>query len=353
MKLSELHYHLPEDRIALTPPAERDGARLLHVARNALHDKQVLDLPSLVAPGTLVVLNNTRVIPARLIGKKLATGGKAEIFLLQDISSPSAPNTWIAMGRASKGLSEGAVIAFGALAQLHGRVGASAAERGTFHVHFTHTHDARVEDALRAEGRMPLPPYIARDATAADAERYQTVFAKHDGAVAAPTAGLHVSERLMAALRVRGCDFAEVTLHVGAGTFKTVTAKDLDEHPMHSERYEVGEETACAVRQARAEGRPILAVGTTAVRALESAAARTGEVEAASGETRLLIQPGYAFRAVDAMLTNFHLPESTLLALVYAFAGTERMRAAYAHAISANYMFYSYGDAMLLQREGT
>ena len=353
MKLSELNYHLPQNRIALTPPAERDGARLMHVARSGLHDMQVLDLPALVEPGTLVVLNNTRVIPARLLGKKLTTGGKAEIFLLQDISSPGEPDTWIAMGRASKGLAESTVIAFGDDAQLHGRIGASAAERGTFRVHFTHTHGALVQDALRAEGRMPLPPYIARDATASDAERYQTVFAKHDGAVAAPTAGLHVSERLMAALRARGCEFAEVTLHVGAGTFKTVTAEDLDNHPMHSERYEVGEETALAVRTARAEGRPVLAVGTTAVRALESAAARTGEVAASSGETRLLIQPGYAFKAVDRMLTNFHLPESTLLALVYAFAGTERMRAAYTHAIGAQYMFYSYGDAMLLQREGT
>ena len=349
MKLSDLDYHLPEDRIALAPPAERDGARLLHVARDQLADRMVRDLPTLVQPGTLVVLNNTRVIPARLKGHKVASGGRVEIFLLSDASSLESPHTWVAMGRASKGLAEGTQMAFG---PLRARIGASALERGTFHVHFTLEGTGRVEEALRAEGHMPLPPYIARDATASDTERYQTVFAKHDGAVAAPTAGLHLSERLLAELRARGCEFAEVTLHVGAGTFKTVTAEDLDTHPMHSERYEVNEATAAAVRAARAEGRAVLAIGTTAVRALESASLATGHVQASQGETRLLIQPGFPFSAVDVMLTNFHLPKSTLLALVYAFAGSERMRAAYTHAIDARYKFYSYGDAMLLEREG-
>lgn len=350
MKLADLDYFLPEDRIALSPPAERDGARLLHVQADALRDRRVRELPALLAPGSLVVLNNTRVIPARLLGHKVATGGKVEIFLLEDVSSASAPDTWVAMGRASKGLAEGSLLRFGA---LQGRIGASATERGTFHVHFTHTSGVRVQDALREVGRMPLPPYIARDVTREDAERYQTVYAKHEGAVAAPTAGLHLSERLLGDLRANGCEFAEVTLHVGAGTFKTVTVEDLDAHPMHSERFDVSEEAASAVRRARNEGRPVVAIGTTAVRALESAAAATGEVQASAGATRLLIQPGYSFRVVDAMLTNFHLPKSTLLALVYAFAGSERMRAAYAHAIHEQYMFYSYGDAMLLERERT
>lgn len=348
MKLSLLDYELPERRIALTPPAERDGARLLVVGEEQFDDKRIADLPLLIAPGSLVVLNNTKVIPARLIGKKLSTGGKVELFLLQDVSSPSEPDTWVAMGRASKGLAEDSVIEVG---PLHARIGRPAAERGTFHVHFTHTRTGRVQDALREVGRMPLPPYIAREVTEADATRYQTVFARHEGAVAAPTAGLHLSERLLQAMRDRGVQFAEVTLHVGAGTFKTVSAEDLDDHPMHSERYEVGEETAAAVRAAKAEGRAVVAIGTTAVRALESTVGDDGLVHASQGDTRLLIQPGYQFRAVDRLLTNFHLPKSTLLALVAAFAGYDRIMASYAHAIREEYMFYSYGDAMLLSLE--
>jgi S-adenosylmethionine:tRNA ribosyltransferase-isomerase len=337
MRVDDLDYDLPEALIATDPLPQRDAARLLVVPRGdtALQHRAVRDLPELLAPGTLMVLNDTRVIPARLRGTK-PSGGQAEVFLLR----PDDPSgiTWRALGRASKALRPGMEITFapGFSAHIDAR-----------HDDATLSVTLRAEQpwaAIEAHGEIPLPPYLRRRPTEADKHRYQTVFAARPGAVAAPTAGLHLSAALLDALDARGVTRATVTLHVGAGTFAPIAVDNLDAHPMHAEWYEVPEETQRRVRQARAEGRPVFAVGTTAVRALES----WGLDGAPAGDTRLLIQPGYHWKVVDKLLTNFHLPRSTLLALVMAFAGQARIRAAYAEAIAARYRFFSYGDAMLL-----
>jgi len=334
MRLEELDYDLPEERIAQAPLAERDAARLLVV--DGLQDRMVRDLPELLEPA-LWVVNDTRVLAARLHGHK-PTGGRVEILLIEPLDDVR----WIAMGRASKPLKAGARIEFptGLRAEIEAKV-----EGGMLHVRFEGDDlDARIE----AAGTMPLPPYIRRDADDADDERYQTIFASERGAVAAPTAGLHFSDALVAALRDRGHELARVTLHVGPGTFRPVKTEDLDDHPMHEERYVVPEETARAIADARARGRDVVAVGTTVVRTLESAAVGD-RARAGSGRTRLFIQPGYRPQVVDHLLTNFHLPRSTLLALVMALAGIEPIRQAYAHAIAHEYRFFSYGDAMLLR----
>ncbi|NOY90756.1 MAG: tRNA preQ1(34) S-adenosylmethionine ribosyltransferase-isomerase QueA [Deltaproteobacteria bacterium] len=345
MRTDALDYELPDALIAQRPTEARDGARMLVLAGGALHDSAVLKLAQELPP-SLIVLNDTRVLPARLLGTK-PTGGRAELFLLERLSKPGSAERWRAIGRASKGLKAGHQLGFG-----EGALSARVLERepgGDLEVELL-SRDGAVGEALERLGKVPLPPYIRRDADAADRERYQTVFAKREGAVAAPTAGLHLSKALLASLEEAGHRFAYVTLHVGLGTFAPVKSHDLDDHPMHEEAFEIPEATVIAIHEARTEGRPVLAVGTTVVRALESAADEAGALRAGAARTRLLIQPGYEFRVVDSLLTNFHLPCSTLLALVMAFAGEDVTRRAYAHAVEARYRFFSYGDAMLIPR---
>ena len=354
MRIDVFDYELPEERIAQIAIEPRDAARLLVVRDHDLLHRHVSDLAELLPEGALVVVNDTRVFPARILGKKAETGGKAEIFLLEnrgtrsiDASGETRPaEIWRALGKSSKPFRFGSdVLAPPLVIRLLGR-----ADDGLLEVALTTSDGSSVHDAIERVGRVPLPPYIHRDPDAHDAERYQTVFARNDGAVAAPTAGLHLTNALLEKVRAKGCEVASVTLHVGLGTFQPVTAEDLDAHPMHSERFEIPRATADAIARKKAEEKPVVAIGTTVVRALESAANETGAVEAKRADTRLLIQPGYSFKVVDRLLTNFHLPKSTLLALVCAFAGTERVLAAYRTAVEEKYRFYSYGDAMLLTK---
>lgn len=343
MKKSDFHYDLPPELIAQAPLAERSASRLLLVppAPAPLEDRHFRDLVDLLAPGDLLVFNDTRVIPARLFGQK-ATGGRVEILIERLLGGNQA--------RAQLGVSKspktGARIALdaGGEAEVLGR-------DGEFYVLQFHVPESLEQWLLRA-GRLPLPPYIQRAPGQDDAERYQTVFAREVGAVAAPTAGLHFDESLLAALKAKGVQFGHVTLHVGAGTFQPVRVDDLGQHVMHSEWLNVGAELVDAIRQTRAAGGRVIGVGTTVVRALESATrtSETGERELQpyAGETRLFILPGYRITAVDALVTNFHLPESTLLMMVSAFSGQDRIFQAYAHAIAERYRFFSYGDAMLL-----
>lgn len=343
LKRADFHYALPEALIAQTPLAERSASRLLCVpsGTDSLADRHVRDLPDLLQPGDLLVFNDTRVIPARLYGTK-ATGGRVEILIERLLPGNEAR----AQVGASKSPKPGARIALdaGGEAEVLGRDGEFYCLR--FHV------DDLLESWLLHAGHMPLPPYIHREPGVDDDERYQTVFAREVGAVAAPTAGLHFDQALLDALRARGVEFGHVTLHVGAGTFQPVRVDDLREHRMHSEWLKVGAELVGKLRRTRAAGGRVVAVGTTVVRALESATRMNvngdPEVQPFTGETQVFILPGYRIRSVDALLTNFHLPESTLLMLVSAFAGKERIMAAYRHAIREGYRFFSYGDAMLL-----
>jgi S-adenosylmethionine:tRNA ribosyltransferase-isomerase len=352
MRVDRFDYALPPERIAQEPAGTREAARLLVVSEPIAH-RTIADLADHVAPGTLIVVNDTRVIPARILGTK-ESGGKAEVFLVRKLDAGvdaegRAFQRWRAMARASKAIREGTRITSDELVVV---VEARSEDAGLFEVRLATSGAGSLDDAIRAQGRVPLPPYIKRDPRADDAERYQTVFARVPGAVAAPTAGLHLTTALLERLESRGCVVRTCTLHVGLGTFQPVTVDDLDHHPMHAESFEVPPALASAVADARARSAPVLAVGTTVVRALESAAdpERDGHVVARAGETRLLVQPGYRFRVVDRLLTNFHLPKSTLLALVCAFAGTERVLDAYAAAVRERYRFFSYGDAMLLDR---
>jgi S-adenosylmethionine:tRNA ribosyltransferase-isomerase len=339
MKLEDFDYALPPELIAQVPMAERTASRLLHLdgASGALRDLRFPDIVGLVAPDDVVVLNDTRVIKARLTGRK-DTGGRIELLVERVLARDEV----LAQIRASHVPQEGGSIALDAGAR------ATVLERrgGFVRLRFDRCDD--VFALLDTHGSVPLPPYIGHAPDAADEARYQTVYAKDPGAVAAPTAGLHFDEPLLESLRERGVRIAWVTLHVGAGTFQPVRSSDLAEHEMHSERYGVPQETVDAIGEAKARGGRVLAVGTTALRALETAGA-TG-LRAAVGETKLFIVPGYRFRVVDRLLTNFHLPKSTLLMLVSAFAGTDNIRRAYAHAIAKAYRFYSYGDAMLIER---
>nr|WP_257644273.1 tRNA preQ1(34) S-adenosylmethionine ribosyltransferase-isomerase QueA [Luteimonas salinisoli] len=343
MKRSDFHYELPPELIAQAPLPERSASRLLVVpsGEGAFADRQVRDLPELLQPGDLLVFNDTRVIPARLFGQK-DSGGRVEILLERLLPDNQAR----AQIGASKSPKPGGRIALdgGGSAEVLGRDDA-----GFYHLRFD-VPDA-LESWLLHAGRMPLPPYIRREPGQDDAERYQTVFARQVGAVAAPTAGLHFDDALLSALRDRGIGFGHVTLHVGAGTFQPVRVEDVHAHRMHSEWLNVGAELVAQVRRTRAAGGRVIAVGTTVVRALESAM-HDGELRPFAGETRIFIFPGYRIRSVDGLLTNFHLPESTLLMLVSAFAGRERVLAAYAHAVGERYRFFSYGDAMLLLPQG-
>jgi S-adenosylmethionine:tRNA ribosyltransferase-isomerase len=352
---SDYHFELPPGQIAQTPAARRDDARLLVLGPDgAVADRAFRDIVELVPADAVIVVNDTRVLPARLRTRK-PSGGAVELLFLERTEAREVREQWRCLARSSKALRPGMRLDVlgigpdGTAAETGDTVTVAEARAadGTVLIDIAGDGHALLERA----GELPLPPYIARPQgpTPLDAERYQTVFARQPGAVAAPTAGLHFTPSILDALQERGCTIASITLHVGPGTFLPVRAERIDEHEMHSERYEVPEQTAALV----SSGRPVVAVGTTCVRALESAAAASngsGKVVAGPGETRLFITPGFRFRVVDWMVTNFHLPESTLLMLVCAFAGHERVMAAYGHAVAAGYRFFSYGDAMLVAR---
>jgi len=339
MKLSDFHFDLPEELIALYPPAKRTDSRLLclNKANGELAHRQFPDLLDLINPEDLMVFNNTRVIPARLFGKK-ESGGRVEI-LLERVTDD---HTAIAQIKASKSPKPGSKIIF---ETDDGEVTALVVDRdeGFFNLRFSESVMSLSEKA----GHMPLPPYIKRDDELADRERYQTVYGEKKGAVAAPTAGLHFDEGLLQAIRNKGVHTAMVTLHVGAGTFQPVRSDTIEEHQMHAEYLEVSEEVCGQVRQCKERGGRVIAVGTTSVRCLETAA-QAGNIAPYTGDTRIFIYPGYTFNAVDALVTNFHLPESTLIMLVSALAGTEEILAAYKEAVSEKYRFFSYGDVMFI-----
>lgn len=339
MHLSDFSYDLPPELIAQAPLAGRADARLLCLeAEGGCRDTRFSSFAEHLRPGDLLVFNNTRVIPARLFGHK-TTGGRVEVLIERVLDAHRA----LAHIRASKSPKAGGLLALegGVQARVLGREGA------LFELAFL--SDSPVQALLERHGHMPLPPYITRSDAQTDRERYQTVYAQVPGAVAAPTAGLHFDEAVLAQIAARGIEQAFVTLHVGAGTFQPVRVEDVDSHVMHAERVEVSAQVCEQVQACRARGGRVVAVGTTSVRALEAAAA-SGEIAPFNADTRIFIRPGYRFRVVDALLTNFHLPESTLLMLVCAFAGYAPVMAAYRHAIASGYRFFSYGDAMFLQR---
>ena len=341
MRLSDFDFDLPQDRIAQHPARPSDAARLLEVGDGALADRGVRDLPALLRAGDLLVSNDTRVIRAQLSGLR----GAARIGFT--LHKARGPGEWDAFARPAKKLAPGDRIAFAA--DVTAEVAAKG-EGGEVTLRFDRSGE-ELMSALARHGRMPLPPYIRRPAAEPEDDAdYQTIFARRDGAVAAPTAGLHFTPRLLQALDEAGVRRAHVTLHVGAGTFLPVKVEDVSAHVMHREWAELPAATAAAIAETRARGGRVVAVGTTSLRTLEGVAALRGGVEPWSGDIDLFIRPGFRFRAVDLLLTNFHLPRSTLFMLVSAFAGLDRMRAAYAHAIASGYRFFSYGDACLIHR---
>jgi S-adenosylmethionine:tRNA ribosyltransferase-isomerase len=365
VRLTDLDYDLPPARIAQRPLDRRDASRLLTLrcSSDALGDCLFAQLPGLLRGDELMVLNNARVIPARLFGRRVGVHsappsratrsehltGRVEILLTRQI----AAETWQALVRPGRKMHIGERVLFGD-GELEAEIIARS-ELGLRTLRFT-SHNAReVIDHINCLGHVPLPPYIDRADESTDRERYQTVFAKHAGAIAAPTAGLHFTPEVLENVRARGAELCELTLDVGLGTFQPIHSETLEDHAMHEESYAISQDTAQRIHAARAAGRPILAVGTTVVRALEDAALRALEagskepVLAGKADARLFIFPGFQFRVVNALLTNFHLPRSTLLALVCAFAGRERVLAAYKHAADAGYRFYSYGDCMLIR----
>jgi S-adenosylmethionine:tRNA ribosyltransferase-isomerase len=355
MRTDLFDFELPPERIALRPAAPRDAARLLVVKPDgALDDRIVRDLPGLLRPGDQLVVNDTRVLPVQLFGRRLGREPepKIEATLIKRLDG----SRWQAFVKPAKRLREGDVVRFGAegrvclLGQLDATVEAKS-EAGEVTLAFTF-HGPVLDQAISDVGAMPLPPYIAarRPADDQDVVDYQTMFAREEGAVAAPTAGLHFTEAMLAAITQAGIGLHRLTLHVGAGTFLPVKADDTSGHKMHAEWGSLSEGTAMALNEARARGGRVVAVGTTSLRLLESAAADDGKLQQFAGETSIFITPGYQFRAVDVLMTNFHLPRSTLFMLVAAFSGLETMKAAYAHAIASGYRFYSYGDACLLFR---
>jgi len=366
LRTGDFDFDLPEERIAQSAVEPRDAAKLLHVTPENFGDFHMRDLPDLLRPGDLLVMNDTRVIPARLYGKRSERlrgaqsepqkmgserneprnpGGEVNVEIL--LHKKTAPQEWLAFARPGKRLRAGDEIVFAPdfsakLLEKH--------ESGEILLRFDAT-DEKFYALLEKYGEPPLPPYIKRAPGEArqDAERYQTIYAKKEGAVAAPTAGLHFTPELFARLEERNIRRVTVTLHVGAGTFLPVKADYLKDHAMHAEWGEIGEGTADEINRARAEGRRIVAVGTTSLRLLESAVDKNGRVRPFAGDTAIFIYPGYRFKVADALLTNFHLPKSTLFMLVSAFAGLSRMKAAYAHAVASGYRFYSFGDASLLE----
>jgi S-adenosylmethionine:tRNA ribosyltransferase-isomerase len=358
MRTDLFDFTLPEDRIALRPASPRDSAKLLVVragTRVEFEDRTVRDLPALLRPGDAVVVNDTKVIPASLSGRRIGRG-EHEPAIAATLTQRLDGSRWRTLVKPAKRLAAGDVVRFGAegrvcfLEQLDATVEAKG-EGGEVTLAFAF-HGAVLEEALAERGDMPLPPYIAsrRAVDAQDRTDYQTMFAREDGSVAAPTAGLHFTPAITTALQQRGVNVQRVTLHVGPGTFRPVKAEDTSGHAMHPEWGSVSAETAVALNATRLARGRIVAVGSTSLRLIESAAAEDGTIAPFSGETSLFITPGYRFRAVDAMLTNFHLPRSTLFMLVCAFSGLETMQRAYAHAIDTGYRFYSYGDACLLLR---
>jgi len=334
MDRSAFHYDLPEKLIAQKPLPDRTASRLLVLDGGSVADRRFAELVDLLSPGDLLVMNDTRVIPARLHGRK-GTGGKVEV-LLERITGP---RTALALLRASKSLRPGAE--FSLADGVRARVERRADEL------FDLSFDTDLKPFLEVHGEVPLPPYIDRPAEAGDAERYQTVYAREGGAVAAPTAGLHFDADLLSVLRERGIESACLTLHVGIGTFAPVRTERVEDHRLHGERVRVSEDLCRRIERARRNGGRIVAVGTTTVRALESAALE-GELKPFEGETTLYVYPGFQFRVTDVLITNFHLPESSLLMLVAAFAGRDRVLDAYRHAVARGYRFFSYGDAMLV-----
>lgn len=344
LTVDDFDFPLPPELIAQHPAAERGGSRLLHVNGAQLADRQFADLPGLLKAGDLLVFNDTRVIKARFFGVK-DSGGRVEIMLERIVDATHA----ICQIRASKAPKPGStlILAEAFTVRMTGRAGADGdffalelAEAGDFW------------ELSERYGKLPLPPYIEHPAEGADETRYQTVYARAPGAVAAPTAGLHFDEAMLVALRAQGVNTAFVTLHVGAGTYRPVRVEKIADHRMHSERYEIPQATAEAIAATRAAGGRVIAVGTTSLRSLESAGNDDGTVRAGASETDIFITPGYRFKVVDRLITNFHLPKSTLLMLVSAFAGYANIRAAYAHAVAERYRFFSYGDAMLLEQTG-
>jgi S-adenosylmethionine:tRNA ribosyltransferase-isomerase len=365
VRLEELDYVLPPAQIAQRPLQRRDNSRLLAMDRASgkTADRMFAELPGLLRGDELIVLNNARVIPARLFGRRVGIfsdapsratrqehlSGKVEVFLARRIG----PDVWEALVRPGRKMKTGEHVVFG-----EGELEAEIIARGEFGlrtVRFTSRDPAGVSGQIERLGHVPLPPYIDREDESADRERYQTVFATKPGAVAAPTAGLHFTPEILSAIRARGVQICELTLDVGLGTFQPIHSETLEGHVMHAESYEISEQAAQQIQAAHSALRPILAAGTTVVRALEDSALRAAESDADSlvlsgkAEARLFIVPGFSFRVVNALLTNFHLPKSTLLALVCAFAGRERTLAAYRHAVEAGYRFYSYGDCMLIR----
>lgn len=339
MHIEDFNYQLPPELIARFPLAERTLSRLLCLDKKTGRcvDNQFVDFVNLIKPGDLIIFNDTRVIPARIFGEK-ESGGKIELMIERIMSSHQV----LTQIKASKSPKVGSTL------KLAGQLNATvvAKERDMYIVEFH--GEKTVLDWLESIGRVPLPPYMQRESDESDKIRYQTVYAKYEGAVAAPTAGLHFDEPMMQTIVERGIDTAYLTLHVGAGTFLPVRVENILEHKMHQEYFEISSAVAKKIKATKAAGRRIIAIGTTTVRALETASLRTGEVEPYSGETDIFIYPGFRFKCIDALVTNFHLPSSTLLMLVSAFAGYEHVMAAYKHAIEKKYRFFSYGDAMFI-----
>ncbi|MCG2578931.1 tRNA preQ1(34) S-adenosylmethionine ribosyltransferase-isomerase QueA [Dechloromonas sp. XY25] len=342
LTVDDFDFPLPSELIAQHPAAERRGSRLLHVAGAQLADRRFADLPDFLRAGNLLVFNDTRVIKARFFGHK-ETGGQVEIMLERIVDATHA----ICQIRASKAPKADSLLtlADAFTVRMTGRAGTD----GDFFALELVDHDDFWEVAEQY-GKLPLPPYIEHPAEGADETRYQTVYAREPGAVAAPTAGLHFDEAMLDALRAQGINTAFLTLHVGAGTYRPMRVEKIADHRMHSERFDIPQSTADAIAATRAAGGRVIAVGTTSLRALESAAHEDGTVRVGEAETSIFITPGYRFKVVDRLITNFHLPKSTLLMLVSAFAGYDNIRAAYAHAVAERYRFFSYGDAMLLEK---
>jgi len=344
LTLDDFDYALPPECIAQAPLAERSASRLLAMTGGTLDDRGFTELPDLLAPGDLIVMNDSRVMHARLFGQK-TTGGQVEVL----VERMTAEDEVLAQVRASKPPKPGSWL------RLEDAFDAEVLGRDSefYRLRFHANEPGDAIELIERHGRLPLPPYIERAAASADEERYQTVYARERGSVAAPTAGLHFDAPLLEALREKGIGIASVTLHVGAGTFQPVRVQDISRHDMHVERYVLPQATVDAIAATRRRGGRVIAVGTTTLRTLESAATvnQDGTLKVGAGETALFVTPGYQFRVVDLLITNFHLPKSTLLMLVSAFGGMENIRAAYAHAINSGYRFFSYGDAMLIHRQ--
>jgi S-adenosylmethionine:tRNA ribosyltransferase-isomerase len=347
MHLSDFDYELPEELIAQQPLEQRDASRMLILNRETQtrQDSKFELLPEYVRPGDVVVVNNTRVFPARLIGQRDPSGGRVEILLVREVESAAAYSIWEALVRPAHRLKEGARLRFGDT-PLRAEV-LESSEKGLRRLKFA---GDQLETLMNERGQTPLPPYIRRPSGSSveDTERYQTVYARERGAIAAPTAGLHFTPEVFDALRARGARVVEVTLHVGYGTFEPVRVDEIEQHRVAAEFFRIEEDAASVINESRAQGGRVIAIGTTTTRALESAVNANGTIEAGASETPLTITPGYKFRVTDALLTNFHLPRSSLLLLVCAFAGRDFTLEAYRHAVAVRFRFYSYGDCMFV-----